>query len=134
MEAAAAGAREAGGHVVGVTCARFTFRNGANSHCSEVIEAPTLTARLEELLTRAAAYAVLPGGNGTLTELSLVWEHLRKGLVPARPLVVWEDPWRRIVDALTAGPHLGGGDEHITWVDDVESAVQAIVRGSSRSG
>ncbi len=141
MEAAAAGAREAGGRTVGVTCAEFTFRSGPNEFLDEVVVAPTLVDRLAELLRRADAYVVLPGGNGTLTELSLAWEHLRRGLLSPRPLVVWEDPWRPVVASLAAGPYLGGGVEWITWVSDVDSAVEAVRyglaaddRGSSRSG
>jgi predicted Rossmann-fold nucleotide-binding protein len=110
---------------VGVTCAEFG-RAGPNPHLDEIVEAKILTERLEHLVRRADAYVVLPGGNGTLAELSLAWEHLRKGLVEPRPLVVWEDPWRPIVDAIAAGPYLNSGTEHITWVDDVDAAVASI--------
>ncbi|MFN2383578.1 MAG: LOG family protein [Gemmatimonadota bacterium] len=137
MEAAAEGARSAGGSALGVTCAQFTFRSGPNGHCSEVFEAPTLFARLEELITRARGYVVLPGGNGTLTELSLTWEVLRRELVPSRPLVVWEDPWRRVLDALGGEDHCVEGEDHsagrvsgaISWVRSVDRAVDAIRRG-----
>ncbi|MCK5438623.1 MAG: LOG family protein [Gemmatimonadetes bacterium] len=125
MSASAAGARLGGGPTVGVTCAEFG-RAGPNPHLDEVIEAGILTERLGHLIRRAAAYVVLPGGNGTLTELSLAWEHLRKRLVEPRPLVVWEDPWRPIIEAIAAGPYLSGGTEHITWVDDVDAAVTSI--------
>ena len=130
MEASAAGAREAGGHTVGVTCRSFTFRSGANPHIQEVIEAESLTARLETLLMRASAYAVLPGGNGTLAELSLAWEHVRKGLLPgaARPIVAWEDPWRRVVEMLAEGPYLGSSTDAIVWVRSVDQAVGEIRR------
>ena len=79
MEAAAIGAREAGGRAIGVTCAEFTFRSGPNPHLAEVIEAPTLFARLERLVRDGAAYVALPGGNGTLAEIAVAWECLRKG-------------------------------------------------------
>lgn len=130
MEASAAGAREAGGHTVGITCRTFAFRSGANAHIREVVEAESLTARIETLLTRASAYVVLPGGNGTLAELSLAWEHVRKGLLPgaARPIVAWEDPWRRVVEALAEGPYLGTGTDAITWVRSVDQAVREIRR------
>ena len=126
MEAAAAGARAAGGRAVGVTCAEFTFRAGPNRHLAEVIEAPTLFARLERLVREASAYVALPGGNGTLAEISLAWECLRKGLLPARPLVAWRDPWQAIVARLAEGPYLDGGADLFTWVDEVEEAVAAI--------
>ncbi|MGH7571988.1 MAG: LOG family protein [Gemmatimonadota bacterium] len=133
MEASAAGAREAGATTVGVTCRAFTFRSGPNPHVQEVVEAPSLTGRIETLLTRAAGYIVLPGGNGTLAELALAWEHVRKGLLPGgeRPLVVWEDPWKEVVELLERGPYLGSGTESIVWVNGVDEAVAAVRRGLS---
>ena len=131
MEASAAGAREAGGRAVGVTCAEFTFRAGPNPHLDEVLEAPTLTARLETLLRRGDAYVVLPGGVGTLIELTLVWEHLRRGLVPPRPLIVWEDPWRPVVRALAEGPYAEEGHDLLTWVSGVDAAVAAVRAGAA---
>ncbi|MGH7564996.1 MAG: LOG family protein [Gemmatimonadota bacterium] len=130
MEASAAGAREVGGTTVGVTCRAFTFRSGPNPHVQEVVEAPSLTGRIETLLTRAAGYVVLPGGNGTLAELSLAWEHVRKGLLPGseRPIVAWEDPWKKVVELLAGGPYLGSGTEAIVWVNGVDEAVAAIRR------
>lgn len=129
MEAVAAGAVEAGGEAIGVTCAEFTFRAGPNAHLTGVSEAPTLFARLERLIREAAAYVVLPGGNGTLAELSLAWECLRKGLIDPRPLIAWRDPWESIVARLVEGPYVDGGGELITWVDDVETAVAAVRAG-----
>jgi uncharacterized protein (TIGR00730 family) len=126
MEAAAAGARQAGGRAIGVTCAEFTFRSGPNPHLAEVIAAPTLFARLERLVREASAYVALPGGNGTLAEISLAWECLRKGLLPPRPLVAWRDPWRSIVERLEEGPYLGLGADLFTWVEDVDEAVAAV--------
>ena len=145
MEASAAGAQAAGAPAIGVTCALFrSFRSSSNPYASEVVEAPTLYARLETLIDRASAYVVLPGGVGTMIELALTWEHLRRGLVPERPLVVWEEPWRAVVRVLEAGPYAETGHELLTWVDSVDETVAAIrarvpidqrdVSGSSRSG
>lgn len=126
MEAAAIGAREAGGRAIGVTCAEFTFRSGPNPHLAEVIEAPTLFARLERLVRDGDAYVALPGGNGTLAEIAMAWECMRRGLVDPRPLVAWSDPWRGIFTGLTDGAYVEGGGELFTWVEDVEEAVEAI--------
>lgn len=126
MEAAAAGAKEAGGEAIGVTCSEFTFRAGPNSHLAHVIEAPTLFARLEHLVREAAAYVALPGGNGTLAEISLAWECLRRGLIEPRPLVAWREPWQPIVERLVDGPYVDGGGELFTWVEDVEEAVATV--------
>lgn len=126
MAETARGAREEGGRAVGVTCSEFTFRAGPNPHLSEVVEAPTLFARLETLVRRASGYVVLPGGNGTLAELALTWEHQRRGLLPARPLVVWERPWRSLIEQLGETPYVGEGLDRLIWVDDVAEAVAAI--------
>ena len=126
MQAAAQGAREAGGRAIGVTCAEFTFRTGPNPHLSEVVEVPTLFARLERLVREASAYVALPGGNGTLAEISVAWECLRKGLVPPKPLIAWRDPWQAVFERLTTGAYLDGGADLFTWVEDVGGAVDAV--------
>jgi uncharacterized protein (TIGR00730 family) len=97
MSAAARGAREAGGRVVGVTCSVFA-RPTPNEFVSETIETADLFQRLARLIQGADAFVALPGGTGTLTELFLTWELMAKGLVEARPLCLlgeaW-DPWWR---------------------------------------
>ncbi len=99
MQAAAEGAREAGGTVVGVTC-RALGRAGPNPFVTREIPTDTLLERLETLLHLANAFVVLPGGTGTLLELSAVWELTNKALLPARPVVVWHEPWREVVAAV----------------------------------
>lgn len=143
MAASAEGAREAGGVCVGVTCAAFAgFRSGPNPHVTEVVEAATLLERMGTIIDRASAWVALPGGNGTLAELSVAWERVRKGLAEAPgPVVAWAEPWRRVLAPLVDGPHLPGGDAGIVWVDSVEEAVAAVSEGlgvyssgTSRSG
>ena len=126
MEAAAMGAREAGGRAIGVTCGEFTFRSGPNPHLAEVIEAPTLFARLERLVRDGEAYVALPGGNGTLAEIAVAWECMRKGLVEPRPLVAWSDPWRKVFTELSEGAYVDAGIDLFTWVENVDEAVEAI--------
>src|SRR5689334_18917846 len=70
MEASARGAREAGGHTVGVTC--VIWPRSANSYIAEECRTESFLARLLTLIERADAFIVLPGGTGTLAELALV--------------------------------------------------------------
>lgn len=92
MEAVSHGARDAGGFVVGITAPPlFPNRSGPNMHVDLEVPAPTLLTRIERLLDVAAAYAVLPGGVGTLTELMAAWnvayiEHLHQR--PRKPIAV----------------------------------------------
>jgi uncharacterized protein (TIGR00730 family) len=98
MEAAARGAREAGGHTIGVTTDAFT--GPANSWVAEEVRVRTWQERLFELIRRGDAYVVLPGGTGTLAELAVVWEMMNKGLVARRPLIVLGEFWGPVVDLI----------------------------------
>jgi len=93
MEAAAKGAVEAGGHTIGVTC-HALGRAGPNRYIRQEVPTFDLLARLNTLVRLGQAYVVLPGGTGTLLELSLVWELLNKGLLRRRPApIVLGDFW-----------------------------------------
>lgn len=95
MEAAARGARAAGGHTIGVTCTLFGARGGPNQFIQEEVQTTDLLARLATLVRLGQAYAVLPGGTGTLLELAYVWELTAKRLPPRHgaPLVLLGDEW-----------------------------------------
>jgi hypothetical protein len=93
MLAAAKGAAEAGGRVIGVTCRAFK-RGKANEYISEEIATDTLTDRLAKLIELGDAYLVLPGGTGTLLELADVWEHKNKGFSNAdKPIILIGPFW-----------------------------------------
>src|SRR5689334_11099528 len=64
MEASSRGAREAGGHTIGVTCA--IWPRAANRYIVEEIRTQSFPERLLTLVERGDAYVVLPGGTGTL--------------------------------------------------------------------
>ena len=124
MEATARGAREAGGHTIGITC-RALGRPGANAYIREVIETTTLTERLETLLRLGRAYVVLPGGTGTLAELALCWEMRNKGLIEAaRPLVLLGDWWRPVVDCVARVQPA----DLVTITADVDDLLETLAR------
>jgi hypothetical protein len=100
MEAVSRGAREADGHVIGVTAE--VFKSAANAWVVEEIRAQTWQERLFKLVELGAGYVVLPGGTGTLVELAVVWEWLNKGFLPAKPLVILGDFWLPVTNAIPA--------------------------------
>jgi uncharacterized protein (TIGR00730 family) len=110
MEAASKGAAEAGGHVIGVTTARIEEFRGeghrANRWVVDEIRHPTLRERLMHLILEADAYVVMPGGLGTLNELVTVWELMRVGDIPPRPIVVYGDHWRAMLETLHETPYV----------------------------
>jgi len=104
MEAAARGARQEGGRVVGVTLERGTGR--PNRWLDEVHPQPDLPARIMELLDRGDGYVVLGGGTGTLAEIGMLLELQNKGLVPRRPVVFLGRFWRPLLELLRDEPLL----------------------------
>lgn len=100
MEAVSRGAREAGGHVIGVTAE--AFRSAANEWVVEEIRVKSWQDRLLKLVELGAGYVVLPGGTGTLVELAVVWEWINKGFLAAKPVVVLGDFWLPVINAIPA--------------------------------
>ncbi len=98
MEAASKGAHDVGGHVIGVTTS--VFKNGRgdgftpNQWLVDEIRHETLRERLLHLVLEADAYVCMPGGMGTLHELITVWELMRAGDIPTRPLLCYGGYWR----------------------------------------
>lgn len=101
MEAVSRGANEAGGHVVGVTCEEIEqWRHvKANAWVKEERRFQTLEQRLSELVHACDAAIALPGGPGTLTEISLTWNLLIVGSKPQKPLILLGAAWQEVFDS-----------------------------------
>lgn len=108
MEASARGAREAGGHTIGVTVTAFAFRGAANPFIETERRERDLFERTRVLIEEAAGFVILPGRSGTLAELAFVWALHKAGLLGGKPVQmigqVWEDllPHLRRLDLLDA--------------------------------
>ena len=78
MGALANAALAAGGHVIGVIPRAMVEREWAHSGLSELIVVDTMHERKAAMAKRAQCYIALPGGLGTLEELSesLSWAQL----------------------------------------------------------
>ncbi len=135
MEAVSRGAAEAGGHVIGVTCAQIErWRNkGANPWVKENRHFETLNERLFELVTACDSAIALPGGPGTLTEISLFWNLLIINVLPARPLVLIGDGWRKVFQtfSVSMGEYVLPHDRRwILYADTIKTAVQLATNHS----
>lgn len=128
MAAASQGAREAGGHVIGVTVELFKTRGAANPWTVERVHAPDLYKRLEHLTETADAFVAVTGSIGTLTELFLAWTLI--SVEPTRrPLVLMGRHWRPWLDAHRA-PGLVP-DHLFRWVeiaDGPEETAELVAR------
>ena len=100
MEAVSRGASEAGGHVIGVTCEDIeNWRKVApNRWVKEEWRKQTLIERLQALVEGCDAALALPGGPGTLTEVSLMWNLMIVESLHRRPLILIGDGWQSVFD------------------------------------
>lgn len=140
MEASARGARGIGGHTIGVTCAVWPYH--ANRWIEEEVRTQSYPERIMTLIERADAYVVLPGGTGTLAELSLAWEMMNKSSLSKtvggrKPLLVIAPYWQPVIECLNQEGSLGrvGGAasdwrspamEIVALVRDPEEAASAL--------
>jgi uncharacterized protein (TIGR00730 family) len=101
MEAVSRGAAEAGGHVIGVTCDEIEAWRPikANRWVKEEWHFATLQERLFALINHADAFLALPGGVGTLAEITLAWNQLITGVLSPRPLILIGPGWQETVQA-----------------------------------
>ena len=105
MEAVSRGAQEAGGHVIGVTCEDIeTWRPiKANAWVMEEIRVKTLMERLHTLIHESDAAFALPGGAGTLAEISVMWNLMIVESLHRRPLILIGDGWQSVFDQFFQG-------------------------------
>ncbi len=131
MEAVSRGAAEAGGHTIGVTCEEIErWRSTpANAWVKEEWRRNSITDRLTTLMESSDVLLALPGGPGTLTEISLAWNRLLIHSLSARPLILVGDGWRRVFELLFLAQssyiaeNLRG---YLTFVNTVDEAVARI--------
>src|SRR5512141_6783 len=105
MEAVSRGACEAGGHVIGVTCADIErWRpTKANQWVREEWKRADLIDRLRDIITGSDAALALPGGPGTLTEITLMWNLMIVESLHRRPLILIGDGWQSVFDQFFRG-------------------------------
>ena len=124
MLAAAKGAAEAGGEIIGVTCSAFKSSK-ANEYVTREIITDSLDERLDTLIELGQAYFALPGGTGTLLELAKVWELRNKGfLKPDKPIILVGRFWRPLVELIATDDF--GSSRYVNLADEPKQAVELI--------
>ena len=131
MEAVSRGARQAGGYVVGVTCDQIEqWRLVApNPWINEERRYPTIRKRLFALIEDCDAALALPGGVGTLAEISVMWSHMQTNSISTRPLVLIGNGWRTFIESFyfSLGDYISEQyRELLGFAPDVESAVEHL--------
>lgn len=124
MLAGAKGAKSAGGKAIGVTCTAFG-KKGPNEFITDNIITENLAQRVAKLVEIGDAYAVLPGGTGTLLELAEIWESANKGFVkPAKPIILIGGFWMPLVELMAKDDP--DCKKHITQAADAQTAVAIL--------
>lgn len=139
MAASSRGAREVGGHTIGVTCAIWPA--AANPWVVEEVRAASFLDRLLGLIERGDAFVVLPGGTGTLAELALVWEMMNKSALARtvggrKPLLVMAPYWQPVIECLKQENELGvhgsgprtPAMDWVTLVERPDDVVESLVK------
>jgi uncharacterized protein (TIGR00730 family) len=131
MAAVSQGAHEAGGHVIGVTSILMErFRpTPANQWVIEEIKCQTQRERLLYLIDHSHGVIVMPGGIGTLSELSLVWSLVQVGEISPIPIVTVGGLWQRTLAAFIDTAYVRAVDQElITPARTADEAVKKITK------
>jgi uncharacterized protein (TIGR00730 family) len=131
MEAVSRGAKEAGGHVIGVTCEDIEEwrKVKANAWVMEEIRKKTLVERLHTLIHESDAAFALPGGAGTLAEISLMWNLMIVESLHRRPLILIGRGWQSTFDQFFKefNSYMTAPQRDILkFADDVQTAVKML--------
>jgi uncharacterized protein (TIGR00725 family) len=131
MEAVSRGAAEAGGHVIGVTCDQIEAWRPvkANRWVKEEWHYATLHERLLALIENCDAFLALPGGVGTLVEITLAWNLLLTQILPPRPLILIGSGWQATIQQffIEQGEFIPENQRKwICFVPDADSAIQLL--------
>ena len=131
MEAVSRGAHEAGGHVIGVTCEDIeNWRKvGANPWVKEERRRKTLFERLQALIEGCDAALALPGGPGTLTEISLMWNLMIVESLHRRPLILIGGGWQSVLGQVFTqldGYTPAHQREMLSFAPDIQTAVETL--------
>ncbi len=130
MEAASRGANEVGGHVIGVTCDDIEVwrKTKPNAWVKEERRHKTLMGRIAGLIEGCDAAIALPGGPGTLTEISLMWNLMIVESLPRRPLILVGGGWQSVFDQFmqTFETYMPRNPLALTFAGDVKTAVEML--------
>lgn len=126
MDAVSKGAKEAGAEAIGITVPLFNSKS--SKYLTQEVICNTLFERLDKLITYGDGFIILPGGTGTLLEISLVWEMLNKNLSEPKPIACLGKMWNSIVTPMEERVKFEGRKENLiscfNTVDEVLEFIQ----------
>ncbi len=125
MDAVSKGVTEAGGRAIGVTVNLYNAK--PSLYLSEEIRCESLFERIEKLINTGDGYVILPGGTGTLVELSVVWEYINKKMMSKKPVVCIGEYWNPIIETIENRMKLEGRETGLVKIfNGIAEAVEFI--------
>ena len=132
MGAIARSVRAHGGHTIGVIPRALVDLEVADHDADELLVTPDMRTRKAEMDRRADAFVALPGGIGTLEELTEVWTAHALGM-HTKPIVVI-DPWgdyahlHALIEHLVASGFVREESARtIHWMPSIDAAMDLLV-------
>lgn len=137
MEAVSLGGKEAKAHVIGATCGQLEASHlcrAANPYLSEEWHFETLQERLFALVERCDAAIAMPGGVGTMAEISIMWNEIIIQAIPRRPLILfgpnWKTTYTEFIDRFN--PYISPKDrEIVSYAKDIPAVLELISNTSN---
>lgn len=132
MEAVSRGGREAGAHVIGATCSQIEkshLDRKPNPYLDEEWRFDTLQERLAALVQRCDAAIAMPGGVGTLAEISIMWNEMIIQTIPHHPLILYGNGWQKTLEQFISqlGSYISERDRKLLmFAPDIESTIEMI--------
>ena len=118
MEAASLGASSVpNGKAIGYTCQNFPSSKG-NKYLTETVVCRDIFDRLRELTSNTNVFVIQRGSVGTLTELFLVMDKLRRERPEDGKIIMIGSFWKEMMESLS--PLFGDEFKYVTIVDGFE--------------
>ena len=128
MEAVSRGAIDNGGYTIGFSCDEIEFFRPVppNRFLTEERRYPTLRTRIMAIIDTCDAAIALPGGIGTLAEVSLMWNHLLIQSMPPKPLIFLGDEWGLVIDQFFRSMNEYIRQEHRDLINIAHNNIEAM--------
>jgi uncharacterized protein (TIGR00730 family) len=130
MAAVSQGAAEAGGWVIGVTSSHMEKWRPTppNMWVAEEIRLSSQRERLLHLVMNNDGMLALPGGIGTLSEVSLAWSLMQTGEIPERPLALLGPAWREMIKSYAQAEYIRPRDMDLIYLANSAETATAYIR------
>jgi len=131
MEAVSRGANENGGTVIGITCDEIEKWRpvGANPWVNQEIRVEFLCERIDKIIKECDLAIALPGGIGTLAEITLAWNLIILGTIRSKRLLIVGTEWKKVLENLfsSSGKFIADNcREKLIFYKDIEHLILEI--------